>query len=326
MKCTKCGYVSFDYLSDCKQCGTNLAPAREGLGFGAAKPAVPSLLGSLLRDQYVEPHENVATEEAESSFSLDFGEEFEPGGTDEGSGHEPSARMDASRANADFKPEDEFEFDPAKTQIQFAFDEPAVPTPDIAAGTALKPEPASGAMPESADTEDFSLLDLTDEELDSLIEEGDLEETSPGPDQSSGTAGAAGDQQSWRPKAEPPLRMEEAAGDLDLDLDLDKESISSMPGPFTPKSSSGPFPELDEKSLPGKLEPDKKPLPGKPGLDEGSFLGKPEPDKDESAAAPAVEPGRVVVDDDDNFEISLSEKDLESLLAELESTPEKKEK
>jgi hypothetical protein len=50
MKCQKCGYVSFDYLSQCKKCGADLTTVREKLGFSALKPEVPSLLGALLRD------------------------------------------------------------------------------------------------------------------------------------------------------------------------------------------------------------------------------------------------------------------------------------
>ena len=50
MKCIKCGYVSFDHLSECKKCQTSIAAAREGLGFSAVRPAAPALLGSLLRD------------------------------------------------------------------------------------------------------------------------------------------------------------------------------------------------------------------------------------------------------------------------------------
>jgi hypothetical protein len=50
MKCQKCGYVSFDYLSQCKKCGADLTAARGLLGFSELKSEVPSLLGALLRD------------------------------------------------------------------------------------------------------------------------------------------------------------------------------------------------------------------------------------------------------------------------------------
>ena len=48
MKCQKCGFVSFDHLSECTKCGSDLRAVREGLGFTALKSEVPSLLGSLL--------------------------------------------------------------------------------------------------------------------------------------------------------------------------------------------------------------------------------------------------------------------------------------
>lgn len=79
MRCTKCGYVSFDFHSDCRKCGTNLAAIRECLGFQAVKPAVPFLLGSLLKDYVKPPAKTEKDLTAESSLpALDFGEEFEP--------------------------------------------------------------------------------------------------------------------------------------------------------------------------------------------------------------------------------------------------------
>jgi hypothetical protein len=50
MKCQKCGFVSFDYLSQCKKCGADLATVRELLGFSALKSEVPFLLATLLRN------------------------------------------------------------------------------------------------------------------------------------------------------------------------------------------------------------------------------------------------------------------------------------
>ena len=48
MKCQKCGFVSFDYLSQCKKCGADLTATREKMGFSALKSQVPFLLGALL--------------------------------------------------------------------------------------------------------------------------------------------------------------------------------------------------------------------------------------------------------------------------------------
>jgi hypothetical protein len=82
MKCTKCGYVSFDYLSECKKCGIDLVTAREALGFQTAKSNVPFFLGSLLKD-YVKPSatdEKHLTEDNPKS-EFDFGEDFDFGGS-----------------------------------------------------------------------------------------------------------------------------------------------------------------------------------------------------------------------------------------------------
>jgi hypothetical protein len=51
MRCQKCGFVSFDYLSQCKKCGADLTVVRELLGFSASKSEVPSLLGALLKNE-----------------------------------------------------------------------------------------------------------------------------------------------------------------------------------------------------------------------------------------------------------------------------------
>jgi hypothetical protein len=49
MRCQKCGFISFDYLSECKKCGINLAGVRDGLGFFDLKPSIPFFLGPLLK-------------------------------------------------------------------------------------------------------------------------------------------------------------------------------------------------------------------------------------------------------------------------------------
>ena len=104
MKCQKCGYVSFDYLSECKSCGTNISAAREALGLFGVKPSMPSLLSSLLTKGI--PEDSVSTgsrpvlpSEPTSFEGLDFGEEL-----DFSSDAEPheglSAPSDASAAPA----------------------------------------------------------------------------------------------------------------------------------------------------------------------------------------------------------------------------------
>lgn len=78
MKCSKCGFVSFDYLSECRKCGTNLVGVRDALGFGAAKPAVPPFLEKLL-DGYVPPESKEEKDLAADGElrSLDFEENYD---------------------------------------------------------------------------------------------------------------------------------------------------------------------------------------------------------------------------------------------------------
>jgi hypothetical protein len=82
MKCNKCGFTSFDYLSECKNCGLDLTAVRDALGLLSMKPSVPLFLGELLRS-YDLPPTKVAAEKAEaeaqeSSFAgISFGEDFD---------------------------------------------------------------------------------------------------------------------------------------------------------------------------------------------------------------------------------------------------------
>jgi hypothetical protein len=40
MRCTKCGYVSFDYLDRCKSCGEDLVPAKIKLNIYTKPPQI----------------------------------------------------------------------------------------------------------------------------------------------------------------------------------------------------------------------------------------------------------------------------------------------
>ena len=124
MRCSKCGYVSFDYLSECKKCRTNLTGTRDGLGFFAAKPAVPSLLGSLLSDYEHPVKQDSGPVENEISTAFAIGDGF-------GGGF-------------------------------WQADQESTAAPQAA--TAV-------AHPDGSE-EDFSLLDLSDQELELLIDNG----------------------------------------------------------------------------------------------------------------------------------------------------------
>ncbi len=115
MKCDKCGYVSFDHLLECKNCQASMAAARESFNFPTAKPAPPSLLGSLL--------------------------------------HNPLPHIDQPFQGPDTETSDPFSFHEETGGEQGEF------------GVAA---PGIGAPNEQE--EDFSLLDISDEELQKLVE------------------------------------------------------------------------------------------------------------------------------------------------------------
>ncbi|UCG22262.1 MAG: hypothetical protein JSU80_06720 [Deltaproteobacteria bacterium] len=48
MRCSKCGYVSFDHLNNCPKCSKDLSTVREDLNLLDFRPEVPFLLGSLV--------------------------------------------------------------------------------------------------------------------------------------------------------------------------------------------------------------------------------------------------------------------------------------
>jgi hypothetical protein len=130
MKCTKCGFVSFDYLSECKQCGVSLGMVRETLGFSGNKSNVPYFLGSLLKE-YVKP-----SADGKQDLTLDR----------------------SSQASQDFDFGDELELSGELGNMEQAAE-------------TLATAPGAAPVRESAEAEDFNLLDITDEELDILMPE-----------------------------------------------------------------------------------------------------------------------------------------------------------
>ncbi|MCE5333497.1 MAG: hypothetical protein LLG06_02810 [Desulfobacteraceae bacterium] len=185
MKCTKCGYFSFDHLSECKKCGTNLSGVRDALGFSAAKPSIPFFLGSLLKDYQQPASMDSPTAETASAVApaFDFGDETEIGG---------GYRL-------------------------------VMPESDVEMAAETVPNPEEGE-------EDFSLLDLSDEELELLIDKN-----------ASVPAEGKG--------AEAPLEIETEkapAGEFELAMDE---------GPVTEKISVAKeedwVPKFDIESLPG---------------------------------------------------------------------------
>jgi hypothetical protein len=169
MKCSKCGFVSFDFLSECKKCGTNIAGSREALGFDTMKPSVPFFLGALLKDYETSAPGAEAARNEDTISSFDFGEE-------------------SDSRNGDFKLEGE---------------------------AAVQPR----------ENEDFSLLDLTDEELDLLIADGEA-------DKGGAQNAAASEQTAASPAAPEPASPKAAAPEdangKDLHIELTEQDLEML--------------------------------------------------------------------------------------------------
>jgi len=253
MRCAKCGYISFDYLSECKKCRTSLADMREGLGFFAAKPAVPSLLGSLLSDYEHPVKQESAPAESEISTAFALGDGFGGGLWQTNPG------MSAAQATA------------------------AIAQPD-----------ASGEEEE----EDFSLLDLSDQELELLIDKGPFagsqQETAPGNNSSDAVLSTS--EFFSQAEQEPPALETKPA-----ETALAAETTQGLDNYLTPPDSSA------QTASTGDLIP--KVIGDLPGLKREVPESAPE-----QSAAPLEQAGAK-----DDFVIELSENDLDSLLKELNS-------
>ncbi len=55
MRCQKCGFVSFDYLTECKKCGVDLTATRDLLGYLSIKPSSPFFLEAILANRAASP-------------------------------------------------------------------------------------------------------------------------------------------------------------------------------------------------------------------------------------------------------------------------------
>jgi hypothetical protein len=254
MRCAKCGYVSFDYLSECKKCRTNLTGTRDGLGFFAAKPAVPSLLGSLLSDYEHPVKQDIAPVENEISTAFAIGDGFGGGFW--------QANQESTAA------------------------------------------PAAAVADSDESEEDFSLLDLSDQELELLIDNGPFASSQQEIVPESGSHDAGVSVSEFFSAAEQePLTLETGP----IETPLAAENAHGLDDYLTPpasKAQTAPTGELIPKFM-GDLPGLKRELPK---IDPAQFEAPPE------QAEPKPDGPT------DDFVIELSENDLESLLKELNST------
>lgn len=255
MRCDKCGYISFDYLSECKKCRTSLTSAREGFGFFYGRPAVPSLLGSLLSDYTVPAHHENAAPEIETSSSFDLGTEVG----------------------------DESRHETAGNELELS--SPAIAGPN-------------------GSEEDFSLLDISDEELDLLIDEED-----------------------------PPVSGKvEATAPESLTGGMDTGSVEEVSAAGSAPASPEILPAAEEKPPAVDQAPDEPvlnfdqypqdvELGAVPAIDSISELIDNPTAFEEAPTTLSGQPSEQIEAPTDGFVIELSENDLETLLEELDATP-----
>lgn len=202
MKCQKCGYTSFDFLAECKKCGTDLVTIRDALGFDAVKPSMPFFLGALLkdytssaprkkdsRDQYAEiefgEFEMDAQDKQEGvAPTLGF-----PGGASDGAGRSslspgrdvrndeitlaaPASPVVAEAASVSAPPVSEK--NDSLGELDFDVDfllEPEPPKSSTAPPVSRSPisSSPSAALPDN--DQDLAAIDISDDELRLLIEE-----------------------------------------------------------------------------------------------------------------------------------------------------------
>jgi hypothetical protein len=198
MKCTKCGFVSFDYLSECKKCGVSLAGSRDALGFAGTKSNVPFFLGSLLKE-YVKPsaadEKDLTAAASSQSFDFGFGDELDLAETLEnmGPGSESQAAapvsetvetedlnlLDISDEELDILiAEDENQPVPGIGASGFAGEkESLIPKdlgvlPGLASNVSMPGVPVGSAGPNREDTADENLvIDLSDKDLENFLSE-----------------------------------------------------------------------------------------------------------------------------------------------------------
>ena len=299
MRCDKCGYISFDYLSECKKCRTSLTAARESIGFPALKPAAPFLLRSLL-ESGLERENNLAEVETLTSFGLAEKAEASSGLGEEGI-------------------------------LGFLKQE----TGSEVIRQPLEIEGTDG--PE----EDFSLLDLSDEEIELLIDKDALE----GDDAEAIVKDDIADSAGLRPsehlsvsELEPPaaglsLPEVEAAAEAGAREPAETEAITARDDCHqTPDIEIGVAPDMQEfavnptdlevsdpspqahSAIPGSEVSEDHPSPAA-GSDKRHRLGKTPEVRAEQVRPQLDNPAN-------DFVIEFSENEFDAFLEELGSTPE----
>ena len=350
MRCNKCGYISFDHLSECGKCGANLVAVRDALGMRPEEPSSPFYLKSLLSvpepsTQNLPPVKGSSKADDTSLPEIDFGDDLDIELDLGDAPPPPTASVPAEKDEfvlelLDEDRQDDFTSDKPSTEpskggepeieIDFGFDETPEPV-------AAKTEPAR----EATDRDLFELSDLPELNLDAIPATASVASSEPAP----AVPAAADDfeitfdfeEPSALPPVPEPPPVADADESLDIelellpDLDLEPEPVDAPASP--PVADAGESFDIELELLPDlDLEPEPVAVPASPpATDAGeSFDIELEPLSDlddlEPVAAPASPP---VADAGESFDIELEPlsdpDDLEPVAAPVESGEKKDE-
>jgi hypothetical protein len=307
MRCAKCGYVSFDHLSECKHCRTSMSATRDGFGFFAAKPAAPSLLGSLLSGYEPPTPKESSVVETELSNPFSFGKEA-GGGFRQEKPESRTAETASAVANPDESGEDFSLLDLSDEELELLIDKESLGSGNVSGGTDNRlPEPI-----------------LADEPAASAFEISPPEgETQPEAVAAPDELAMESDEHTQRFQGE--TQSEAVAAPDDLALEFDERLQKFLQGETQSEAVVPPdelalefdeFPQKfhSEPEITPNIEPTPELIADPAGLKEGS--------ENPAECKPGSEQAWLLPDDSANdFVIELSENDLDALLEELGSSP-----
>jgi hypothetical protein len=158
MRCPKCGFNSFDYLSQCRKCSADLKKTRNELGIPDIQPQMPFLLRPLLKEFSRTEEKGTGTDDALvfQTGNIDLGGAATPGVDGEGTDFVmavevpeelPTWSLEDAELSADF----------IQQPLEFA-------------------ESSAAAVPESMnDSDEIMYLDPSKDEMVIELSEDDLE-------------------------------------------------------------------------------------------------------------------------------------------------------
>ena len=188
MRCPKCGYTSFDHLSQCEKCSADLTGAREALGLPALEPAIPFFLESLLKAADEEQQQGEADFQAatvEPGFELGAEEESGVAGLEPFAEPEMSVQAPSLSWTDEDSPVAEGLSDDALTVdgdayamseddipvIEFSDDdlEPYMDVKTPPAEDLMQKSPPAGDSSTAEASEQDMVIELTDDDLEGLL-------------------------------------------------------------------------------------------------------------------------------------------------------------